>query len=372
MDEQRRELTWPALILGVLLSLIMGAANVYLGLRVGMTVSASIPAAVVALAILNGLMGRKSVLEANLVQTSASAGESLAAGIIFTIPALILAGVWKEFDFWTTSLIALSGGLLGILFMIPMRRVFIVESPELQFPEGIACAKVLRTAETSDDTGSGRSGAVLIMGGLAIGAAFKFCEGLLGLLRSKAEWATVQGGRAFYFGSDLAPALVAVGVIVGLPIAVQIFAGGAIGWLIAIPLFYSPDVVVPDSADATAFAVDFASDLWSTKVRYMGVGAMLLGGVVSIWNVRSGLVAAASDLRSQFRIRPNEKSVPPTERNLDSRLVFGLAIVTVALIGIIYYQLLGAIDVTVLTTAVMIVMSFFLHGRRQLYRRTGR
>ena len=126
-----------------------GHANVYLGLRAGMTVSASIPAAVISLGILRGVLGRKSVLESNLVQTAASAGESLAAGIIFTMPALLLTGVWQHFDFWTTTLVALTGGLLGILLMIPMRQVFVVDNTELKFPEGVACAEVLRTAFTT-------------------------------------------------------------------------------------------------------------------------------------------------------------------------------------------------------------------------------
>ncbi len=127
-SEHGAELTVPAFLLGMLLSVVMGAANVYLGLRAGMTVSASIPAAVISLGILRGVLGRKSVLESNLVQTAASAGESLAAGIIFTMPALLLTGIWEHFDFWTTTLIALTGGLLGILLMIPMRQVFVVDN----------------------------------------------------------------------------------------------------------------------------------------------------------------------------------------------------------------------------------------------------
>ena len=135
-----RELTAAAILLGIILSVVMGAANVYLGLRVGMTVSASIPAAVISMGVLRIVLRRTSVLESNLVQTAASAGESLAAGIIFTIPALLLTGVWDDFHYWTTTLVALSGGMLGILLMIPMRQVFIVDSPELKFPEGVACA----------------------------------------------------------------------------------------------------------------------------------------------------------------------------------------------------------------------------------------
>ena len=170
---------------GLILSVVMGAANVYLGLRVGMTVSASIPAAVLATGVLRGVFNRRSILEANIVQTTASAGESLAAGIIFTMPALIITGIWSEFDFWTTTLIALSGGLLGILMMIPMRRAIVVESTELKFPEGVACAEVLKAgAAEHDENGHAAMGTRLVFGGLAAGAIIKFCAGYLGVLKS--------------------------------------------------------------------------------------------------------------------------------------------------------------------------------------------
>jgi putative OPT family oligopeptide transporter len=153
-DGETPELTPRAIILGLILSVVMGAANVYLGLKAGMTVSASIPAAVVAMLILRGVLGGGTLLEANQVQTTASAGESLAAGIIFTMPALILIGAWDSFDLLTTTVIALAGGLLGILFMIPMRRVFVVDNDELKYPEGLACASVLKAGDAEDD-GSG-------------------------------------------------------------------------------------------------------------------------------------------------------------------------------------------------------------------------
>ena len=346
------EVTWPAVVLGLLLSVVMGAANVYLGLRVGMTVSASIPAAVIAMAVLNGLLRRRSILEANLVQTSASAGESLAAGIIFTIPALILAGIWQHFDYWTTTLIALTGGLLGILFMIPMRRVFVVDDKELRFPEGLACAEVLRTGQRRDDDVRVETGAATIFIGLALGAVFKFCQSFLGLIQGSVEWATVRASRVFFFGSDIAPALVGVGVIVGLPIALQIFTGGAIGWLVAIPLL-SARVVEGDPVEA-------ATGIWSSQVRYMGVGAMIVGGVVSIWKVRRGLVAAVAELFSQFRPADLREDVPATERNLGNRTILSLAVLTVLLTAGIYYSLLRSVGITVLTTAIMVVMAFFL------------
>src|SRR6056297_4014237 len=178
------ELTIKVFCVGLVLSLVMGAANVYVGLKAGMTVSASIPAAVMAMLLFRFLFRRSSIVEANQVQTCASAGESLAAGIIFTMPALVMIGFWDSFDFWTVSIVALTGGLLGILFMIPMRRVFVVGNEELPYPEGLACAAVLRAGE---DAGAGEQavgeeavgeGRYLIAGGL-LGVLFKVAAGYL-------------------------------------------------------------------------------------------------------------------------------------------------------------------------------------------------
>lgn len=352
MPTARLELTPTVVILGLILSVVMGAANVYLGLKVGMTVSASIPAAVIAMAILNGLLRRRSILEANLVQTAASAGESLAAGIIFTMPALILVSVWETFDFWTTTLIAFSGGLLGVLFMIPMRRVFIVDNKELLFPEGLACAEVLRTGEQDETAGPAGGGAAVIFAGVAVGGLFKFCQSFLGLIESGVEWATIRGTRVFYFGVEVAPALIGVGLIVGLPISLQIFTGGAIGWLIAMPVLFSVD-------EPTGSAVETAKELWSTQVRYMGVGAMLVGGIVSIWRVRSGLVAAVHEVRTQFGAGATLTKPEATERSLSGTTILLLACVATALITGVYFSLLGSLPITLLTTLIMIAMSFF-------------
>ncbi len=339
------EFTWQAVLLGILLSVVMGAANVYLGLRAGMTVSASIPAAVVATGILRGVLRRRSLLEANLVQTSASAGESLAAGIIFTMPALIMVGLWESFDYWTTTLIALAGGMLGVLLMIPMRRVFVVEDKELQFPEGVACAEVLRAGDT------GATGTSDVMIGLAIGAALKLATSYFELLRESVSRAVFARGHVFYFGSDISPALLAVGTIVGLSISVQIFLGGAIGWLIAIPMFS----VDPTSGTAN----DVAYDLWSTQVRYIGVGAMLVGGVVSVWRVRGGLVRAVRELSDQLRGttdgRDNEQS-----RDIPGIAILLLGLLSLGITAVVYFQALeGDVSITLLAMLAMAVMAFF-------------
>ncbi len=352
--EAQYELTWPAILLGISLSVIMGAANVYLGLRAGMTVSASIPAAVISMGILRGILRRTSVLESNLVQTAASAGESLAAGIIFTMPALLLTGVWQTFDFWTTTLIALSGGLLGVLIMIPMRQVFIIDNKELKFPEGLACAEVLQAGARDGAGGqSGSTGLTRIVSGIAVGGIFKILQTLLGLIHGTAEFAVLRAGRIFFAGAEISPALFAVGYIVTLPIAMEIFAGGVIGWMITIPLLGTSGI-------ASADPVEMAYELWSSKVRYLGVGAMVVGGVSSIWTVRHGLLAAVRHLMQVVSNKTESASVDPREQNLSGGLIALLGLVCTFLIGGLYYRLLHHdVPLTLLTTIIMLVMSFF-------------
>ncbi|NQV25818.1 MAG: oligopeptide transporter, OPT family [Rhodopirellula sp.] len=354
-----RELTVMSLSTGLILSVVMGAANVYLGLRVGMTVSASIPAAVLATGVLRGVFNRRSILEANIVQTSASAGESLAAGIIFTMPALIMTGIWSEFDFWTTTLIAMSGGLLGILMMIPMRRAIVVESTELKFPEGVACAEVLKAGAAEHDAdGHASMGTRLVFGGLAAGAIIKFCAGYLGVLKSSVEHATRAGGRTWYFGMDVSPALVAVGLIVGLPVASQVFLGGALGWYVLIPLLSHEPI--------ESSAVDHAFALWSSEIRYVGVGAMIVGGLSAIWSVRHGIGAAFRELFGQVRSRGSSSGSDPefaevrTERNLEFGYMVSLGLFCATIVFGVYFVLLDrSLGITILATVAALVLSFF-------------
>ena len=345
----RPELTLRVLGLGVLLAVVMGAANVYVGLKVGMTVSASIPAAVMAMLAFRYIFKDRSILEANQVQTCASAGESLAAGIIFTMPALIIMGTWTEFDFWTVTGVAFTGGLLGILLMIPMRRVFIVDSPELPYPEGIACAAVLESGETADESSAADSAQGLLFGGL-MGAVFKVCGSFLGLIHETMEGARAAAGRVFYFGSDISPMLVGVGYIVRLNVAVLLFLGGTIGWLISMPLLGGADA-------ATGTMTDHAWDLWSNKVRYIGVGAMVVGGVASIVSVRAGLVAAVKHLTGGAG---EKDAFAPGERDLPTLIIVTLAFVAVALISMLYFDFTdGSWGATAALTVVMVIAAFF-------------
>ncbi len=341
-----REMTPRVIILGALLSIMMGAANTYLGLRAGITVTASIPAAVVSMVLLRRVLGNGTILESNQVQTAASAGESLAAGIIFTLPALLIIGVWDQFNYWITTLIALAGGILGVLFMIPMRQVFILGGDSsLRFPEGVACAEVLRAGES---VGAAAGARAILAGGL-VGAAVKFMENTLSILVGKIAVATQAGGRLWYFGMEALPALIGVGFIIGLNVSANVFLGGAISTLIALPIM-SGGVEVGDAG-----AVDAAGAFWSARIRYIGVGAMLVGGLLTIWQVRGGLVAAVRAIVK----RVQSHDIPETERNLRPATIVLWSIIAILITFTIYLFLIGHTGLAILTTLIMVVASFF-------------
>lgn len=343
----RPEITVRVIVLGIVLSIVMGAANVYVGLKAGMTVSASIPAAVMAMLLFRLLFKNSSILEANQVQTCASAGESLAAGIIFTMPAMLLIGYWQEFDFWTVTIVAFTGGLLGILFMIPMREVFVVKNEELKYPEGIACAAVLQAGESGAEDGAARS---LIAGGV-LGGLVKLIGGFLGLLSASLETAAISGSRIFYFGGDLSPMLVAVGLIVRLNVAILIFIGGALAWLIGIPLVGGGD------ASLTEGAVDQAFGIWSSQIRYVGVGAMVVGGFSSLISVRKGLWAAIAHLASGFS--SDRQAVDDSQRDIPTIAIVLLGLLCTGLLAIVNYSFTHQVGITALATVVMLLMGFF-------------
>lgn len=268
------ELTVVSVILGLLLAVVFGAANAYLGLRVGMTISASIPAAVISMGIVRIILRRNSILENNMVQTIGSAGESLAAGAIFTIPALFMwAAENPEVSapsFWNITIIALLGGILGVLFMIPLRAALIVEEHgTLPFPEGTACAEVLLAGEEGGEKSK------VVFSGLGIAALYKFITDGIKLFPSEIQWniKSLKTG----FGMDVLPALTGVGYICGLKISSYIFAGGILGWFVLIPLitlFGIENLIAPGTAAISELG---PSGIWSSYIRYIGAGAVAAG-----------------------------------------------------------------------------------------------
>lgn len=342
------ETTIRAFLLSAVLAAGLGAANAYLGLFAGMTVSASIPAAVISMAVLKLLRGG-NILENNAVQTAGSAGESLAAGVIFTFPALILLGTWSGFSYGTTTIIAAMGGILGVLFTIPLRRALIVEQP-LRFPEGLATAEVLKVGE--------RRGAgimYLVFGGLA-GAAFKLLSTGMKLVAESAGVARSIGGATFSVSINLSPALIAVGFIVGLHIAVVMFIGGALNWLVAIPL-YSSIVGVPEGAQSAAEA---AGRLWSTRTRYLGVGTMVVGGLWALVRLRTSLVRGiSSGIEAYRRARqPGAAAVERTERDTPMQWVGIAAVLAVVPLFFVFHHVTGDVLTSAVMAVVMLVAGF--------------
>lgn len=341
------ETTIKAFILGAILSVVLSAANAYLGLFAGMTVSASIPAAVLSMAILR-LFRNHNILENNIVQTAASAGESLAAGAIFTFPALILLGYWTEFNYWETFLIALCGGVLGVLFTIPLRSALIVQQ-NLKFPEGVATAEVLKTGEEG-----GKSVKYLVIGAL-IGAIVKFAEAGLQLWHGVAQAASVAGNKLYlYAGVNLSPALIAVGYIVGLRIAILVFLGGVISWWVAIPI-YTAINGVPDGTDA----VTYGSMIWGSQIRYLGVGAMVVGGLWALISLKSSIVFAVKSGLRAIRDKTAASDVPRTERDTPMQWVLYAILIMIVPVFVIYLREIESVPITALM-AVMMVLAGFL------------
>ena len=340
------EITAKAVVLGVVLSVVLAAANAYLGLFAGMTVSASIPAAVISMAVLR-LFARSNILENNIVQTAASAGESLAAGVIFTIPALIILETWTTFHYWEVTLIAAFGGLLGVLFTIPLRRALIVDQP-LRFPEGVATAEVLKVA----DAGGGGVGHLAAAG--AIGALFKLGGLGLRLWHEAFEYARFVGGSIAYVGSNLSPALVGVGYIVGLNIAAVVFIGGALNWWIAIPW------LVASGAAPDGDPVAVAGTLWSTQTRYLGVGAMVVGGLWALIQLRGSLVSGIrSGVDSYRRMRAGAGAdVPRTEIDAPMPWIGWTLVVSVVPLFLIFNFFTGSVGVSAVMAVVMLVAGF--------------
>jgi len=355
-DRPLPEITIKAFILGMVLSMILGAANAYLGLFAVMTVSASIPAAVLSMAFLK-LFRNNNILENNNAQTAASSGEAVAAGAIFTLPALIILGAWQSFDYKWVTIIAVFGGALGVLFTIPLRRSLIVEK-KLCYPEGIATAQVLQAGQ------EGGKGVLCIAKAALAGALFKAGAGALGLWPQAVEGAKEIAGSLLYFGSNLSPALLSVGYIVGLNIAVLIFIGGACNWLVAIPICAGLGdwPVHPQGhelAGQAISALEYAARLWSTKTRYLGVGAMLVGGLWTIFHMRTSLLSGITGGLKAYRdMTVDHVEIPRTEKDIPMKWVLVLIVGSVVPLFLLYQVFVKDVYVSLTMAAIMLVAGF--------------
>jgi putative OPT family oligopeptide transporter len=359
---QLPEITVKGVVLSIVLAAVMAGANAYLGLFAGMTVSASIPAAVASMAVLR-CFRRSNILENNIVQTAASSGEALAAGIIFTIPALLLIGYWHAFDYWQTTVIALVGGLLGVLFTIPLRRVLIVAA-RLRFPEGVATAEVLKVGSGtggSRATADASAGLRTLLAAALLGGVVKLGESGLRLWTEALEGALQLGRSVVYLGLNLSPALLAVGFIIGLPTASAVFLGGAVGWLILLPA-YGALAGIPEGLADGLDGIATAKSLWSAKIRYVGIGAMLVGGLWTLLQLRTPVVQSLHGLTAAYRgaassSEPGACSAR-TERDASFQWIILLAGLSLIPMALIYQGVVGDGWVALGMTLVMAAAAF--------------
>lgn len=423
------EISVKALILGIVLAVVLSGANAYLGLFAGMTVSASIPAAIISMALLR-LFKNRSVLENNIVQTGASAGESLAAGVVFTFPALVLMGAWTDFNYWETTIIAALGGLLGVLFTVPLRRALIVDKP-LKFPEGVATAELLKSGEK---VSAGAAWSIIL--GTLIGALFKLGATGFHLWSETVETAkrvggtltdgvsakatSLTGGSIVFFGASLSPALIGVGYIVGLNIALLVCIGGALNWYVAIPITASDmewptyevstyeewrhwsgsaiagqvltaakgdavgvslvnapmpgfaftpepewhDFPVQPGSDQAGQAVSadtWANTIWSSRTRYLGVGAMVIGGLwalIRLW--RSLIRGVMSGVESYREVRRSgSTTVKRTERDTPMQWIMIALLVSVIPIYFIFVLVTNGLwGISAFMAIIMLIAGF--------------
>lgn len=350
-DENPPELTVTSIVIGILMAILFGAANAYLGLRVGMTVSASIPAAVISMGVIRFILRKDSILENNMVQTIGSAGESVAAGAIFTLPAIFLwakEGVTTAPSLLTIAVIAAIGGSLGVFFMIPLREALIVkEHGTLPYPEGSACADVLEAGET------GGAKAVTVFSGLGIAAIYKLIADGFVLFPSEVSW-EIKGYKGAGFGADVLPALLGVGYICGPKVSSYITAGGMLAWFVIMPLIalFGASVASP-IFPATKIVSEMSPDaIWSNYVKYIGAGAVAAGGIMSLIKSLPLIVKTFRDAVKGIGVKAGE--INRQNKDISMKVVIGSIVVLAILMVVI-----PAIPLNPIGAIIVIIFGFF-------------
>ena len=361
MSKRLPEITPKAVFLGILLSMILAAANAYLGLFAGMTVSASIPAAVISMAILKQFKN-SNILENNIVQTAASAGESLAAGVIFTLPALVLMGYWSDgFDYLEVAKISAIGGIIGVLFTVPLRRALILKA-KLKYPEGVATAAILEAGMKTKSNGSDddSNNIKIIAFSSILGGTLKLLEQGFGMWKATIQGATVltatRAGNAvgtsiFSISTSISPSLISVGYIVGRNIGILVVSGGLFSWLVAIPIY-------------SAFygfegeAIPAAAKIWNSQIRYLGIGAMVVGGIWSLVELFKPMIQGIKASIDALEVSNNTKNIPIEERDFPINYVGYSLLVLLIPVFLLYLGILNDTSISILLTVVMMIFGF--------------
>tara|TARA_B100000212_G_scaffold49916_2_gene32254 strand:+ start:179 stop:2020 length:1842 start_codon:yes stop_codon:yes gene_type:complete len=343
----KNEITLKAFFLSIFLSIILSSAMVYLGLYAGMTISASIPAAIMSMGILR-LFKNSNILENNIVQTAASAGESLAAGVIFTLPALLLIGYWDTISYWEVTKIAMVGGILGALFTVPLRRALILKA-QLRFPEGVATAAVLKTGHETDSEKSQKSLKLIGISAL-VGGFVKLGELAFSVWSSALGGAIAIKGAIFGMGASLSPSLFSVGYIVGRNIGILAFTGGLISWAVAIPIYS----YLYGFEGENYF--ESANIIWNAKIRYLGVGAMVVGGIWSVIQLAKPLIESIQ--LSLKTLKESSDNISLEERDLPINYVFMAIIAMLIPIALTYFGIIGSWTSAIILSFVMLVFGF--------------
>ena len=343
----KNEITLKAFFLSIFLSIILSSAMVYLGLYAGMTISASIPAAIMSMGILR-LFKNSNILENNIVQTAASAGESLAAGVIFTLPALLLIGYWDSISYWEVTKIAMVGGILGALFTVPLRRALILKA-KLRFPEGVATAAVLKTGHETDAKKSKESLKMIAFSAL-LGGFVKLGELAFSIWSSALGGAVAIKGAIFGMGASLSPSLISVGYIVGRNIGILVFSGGVISWVVAIPIYSYMYGFEGENY------FDIANGIWNAKIRYLGVGAMVVGGIWSVIQLAKPLIESIQ--LSIKTLKESADNLSLEEKDLPINYVFAAILAMLVPISLTYFGIIGSWTSAIVLSLVMTIFGF--------------